>query len=282
MKLLTAILLSVSFELNAQELNVMTFNIRYDNPGDSLNAWPHRKDKVASQVKFHKAHIIGMQEALIHQLNDLQERLPGYKWFGAGRDDGKNKGEFSPVFYDAKRLELLTSQTFWLSETPDSIGKRGWDAALPRIVSWAKFRDRITKKIFFFFNTHYDHMGKLARAGSSKLLLNKIGMEAKNDPVIITGDFNAQPDDEPIRILLDKTNPQHLTDTKYISQQPHYGPDGTFNGFRQHETSNQPIDYIFIKKGITVLSHATLSQTWMGRFSSDHFPVFAQLRIKGE
>lgn len=258
-----------------QALHVLTFNIRYDTPRDSLNAWPHRKDKVASQILFHQAHLVGVQEALHHQLSDIQERLANYKYVGVGRDDGKQKGEYSAIFYDTTRLKLLQTQTFWLSEQPEVPGSKSWDAAITRIVTWARFTDRKTKKSFFVFNTHFDHLGKEARRQSARLLLQKINTIAGKAPVIITGDFNARPDDEPIQVLTDASNPLRLTEAKSISQQGHYGPTGTFNGFGPKETNDQPIDYIFLKNGGKVLQHATLSQTWGGRFSSDHFPVYA-------
>lgn len=261
------------------ELNVMTFNIRYNNAGDSLNAWPYRKDKAASQVLFHRAQLLGVQEALHDQIVDLQERLPRYKHVGAGRADGKEKGEYSAIFYDTARLQLLQSATFWLAEQTDIPGKKGWDAAIERIVTWAKFRDRITKKIFYHFNTHFDHVGKIARRESAKLLLGKVNELAAKTPVIVTGDFNAHPDDEPIMVIADKSNSLHLTDSKDISAMAHYGPTGTFNAFRQKEINDQPIDYIFTKNAVKVLQHATLSQSWQGRFSSDHFPVMAVVKI---
>jgi endonuclease/exonuclease/phosphatase family metal-dependent hydrolase len=260
------------------ELNVMTFNIRFNNPADSLNAWTYRKDKVASQILFSQAHIIGVQEALHGQLADMQQSLRQYKYVGVGREGGM-KGEFSAIFFDTTRLKLLNSATFWLSEYPDSTGLKGWDAALPRIVTWAKFSDSKTGKQFFVFNTHFDHMGKVARAESARLILRKVKQIAGDVPSIITGDFNAQPQEEPIQILLDKTNSDHLADAKHISAEPHYGPDGTFNGFQQKEIHEQPIDYILIKGNIRVLQHATLSQSWRGRFSSDHFPVLARLQF---
>lgn len=268
-----------SVTLSAQELNVMTFNIRYNNPGDSLDAWPYRKDKVASQILFYEAHIIGVQEALHGQMEDLQQRLPRHRYAGLGRDDGKQKGEYSAVFYDTTRLEPLQTQTFWLSERPTVAGSKSWDAAITRIVTWVKFRDRKTKKTFFAFNTHFDHIGQAARRESAKLLLQKIKEIAGAAPVVVTGDFNAQPADEPIRIIIDQSNPLHLTDSKEISATPHYGPGGTFNGFKNKERSNQPIDYIFLKGNWKVLKHATISETWEGRFASDHFAVFAQLAL---
>ncbi len=261
-----------------QVLRVMTFNIRYNNPGDSMNAWPNRRNYVSSQILFHRADIIGVQEAQHNQMVDMQADLKNYKSIGVGRNDGKEKGEYSAIFYDHTKLELLEGNTFWLAEKTDVPGLKGWDAAFERIVTWAKFRDRKSKKIFFHFNTHFDHIGKVARRESAKLLLKKVKEIAGTTPAIITGDFNADPNDEPIKVIMDTSNPDHLTDTRLISSTPHYGPDGTFNSFKNQEQTDLPIDYIFITNGFRVLQHATLSQTWHGRFSSDHFPVFAELQ----
>jgi endonuclease/exonuclease/phosphatase family metal-dependent hydrolase len=261
-------------------LNILTFNIRYNTPRDSLNAWPHRANKVTSQILFHEAHIVGVQEALYDQMQDMDRALMKFKYVGVGRDDGKQKGEFSAIFYDTTRLQLLQTQTFWLSETPQVPGSKSWDAAITRIVTWAKLRDRKTKKEFYVFNTHYDHIGKLARVESSKILLKYLNQIVGKLPCIITGDFNSNPDQEPIQLLTNPKDPLHLIDTKSISQTPHYGPEGTSNAFQSKETGDLPIDYIFIKNGVKVLQHATLSQTWQGRFSSDHFPVFARVVIQ--
>lgn len=271
------LLFGCPFLLSAQELNVMTFNIRLNVASDSLNAWPYRKDKCASQILFHDVHLLGVQEALHDQMLDLQQRLPKFKYAGVGRGDGKEKGEYSAIFYDTTRLEALQSQTFWLSETPTVPGSKSWDAAITRIVTWVKFRDRKTKKIFFAFNTHFDHLGKQARRESAKIVLNAVKDIAKGTPAIFTGDFNAQPSDEPIMIIVDKNNPLHLIDSKEICQTPHYGPTGTFNGFKDKETTDQPIDFIFLKGKWKVLRHATISQTWEGRFASDHFAVLVKL-----
>ena len=262
-----------------QPLHVMSFNIRLNTAADSLNAWPYRKDKAASQILFHEAHIVGVQEALHDQMADLQQRMTTYKYVGVGRDDGKEKGEYSAIFYDTTRLQALQSQTFWLSETPTVPGSKSWDAAITRVVTWARFKDRKTGKIFFVFNTHFDHKGQEARRQSAHLLLQKVKELAGRNPAVITGDFNATPADEPIQVIVTNGNTDKLVDSKAISQHPHYGPTGTFNGFQPKETSNDPIDYIFIKNGVKVLKHATLSQTWEGRFSSDHFPVLATIVI---
>ena len=273
------VLTLISLRFHAQELNVMTFNIRYNTSRDSINAWPNRKDFAAGQVLFHQVHLLGVQEALHDQIVDLQQRLRQYRYVGVGRTDGKEKGEYSAIFYDTTRLRLMESKTFWLSETPDSIGKKGWDAAIERIVTWAKFRDRKTGKEFYHFNTHFDHMGKIARRESARLLVDKVAAIARKTPVVVTGDFNAHPDDEPIRVIVDSSSNKRLIDAKAVSALPHFGPVGTFNGFGAKERDSQPIDYIFIRNGFKVLRHATLSQTLQGRFSSDHFPVFASLQL---
>jgi endonuclease/exonuclease/phosphatase family metal-dependent hydrolase len=274
------VFLSITSQIHAQKhLNIMTFNIRYSTLRDSANAWLYRKDNAASQVLFHETHILGVQEALHEQIVDLKDRMPRFKYVGVGRDDGKTKGEYSAIFYDTTRLDVLESQTFWLSETPSVAGSKSWDAAITRIVTWAKMKDRLTKKTFFVFNTHFDHIGKVARRESAKMLLEQVSKIAGTSQAIITGDFNAKPADEPIKVIVDPTNPLKLLDTKDLSSTGHYGPTGTFNGFQAKETSDQPIDYIFTLKKIPVLQHATLSQTWGGLFSSDHFPVFARVLI---
>jgi endonuclease/exonuclease/phosphatase family metal-dependent hydrolase len=258
----------------AQDLQVMTFNIRYNNAGDSLNAWPYRKDKVVSQLLFHDVQLLGVQEALHNQMMDLRELLPKFKSVGVGRDGGE-KGEYSAIFYDSTRLQALASQTFWLSLTPDVVASKSWDAALTRIVTWVKFKDRKTGKTFFHFNTHFDHVGKVARRESAKLLLEKVATIAGKIPAIVTGDFNAFPTDEPIQVIVDKSNSLHLIDAKEISATAHYGPVGTFNGFGPKEREERPIDYIFLKGAWKVKKHAAISQTWGGRFASDHFAVLA-------
>jgi endonuclease/exonuclease/phosphatase family metal-dependent hydrolase len=174
---------------------------------------------------------------------------------------------------------LLETKTFWLSETPGVPGSKSWDAAITRIVTWGKFRDRKSRRVFYAFNTHFDHIGKLARRESAKIILSRIKQVAGNMPVVLTGDFNAEPWDEPIQVITDKSNPLHLVDSKDISRTPHYGPTGTFNGFQSKERNDLPIDYIFLKGKWKVLNHATLSQTWNGRFASDHFAVLAGMTV---
>ena len=271
--------MNIGFAKAQQSINCNDVQIRLNTADDSLNAWPYRKDIAASQVTFFDVNILGVQEALYDQMLDLQQRLTKYKYAGVGREDGKTKGEFSAIFYDTTRLRCLKNSTFWLSQKPDSAGSKGWDAALPRIVTWCYFEDKRTHKKFYAFNTHFDHMGQVARAESAKLLLQKVKELAGNLPVIVTGDFNATDEDEPIKIIVDKNNPNHLTDTKEISQTPHYGPKGTFNAFKSKEIDDEAIDHIFIKNKVAVFKHATISESWNGRFSSDHFPVLAGVQL---
>ncbi len=264
-----------------EAVRVMTFNIRYDNPGDGDDAWPHRKDMAASMIRFHDTDVAGVQEALRGQLDDLASRLPEYAWFGVGRDDGRDAGEFSAIFYRTDRLELLDESTFWLSETPEKPGM-GWDAACNRVVTRGKFRDRATGAVFFHFNTHFDHRGETARRESARLLVRRIEAVAGDVPVVVTGDFNARPGSEPIAIITgDGTNTAlRLVDSAEISEYPHHGPTGTFSGFReQPKPGDGPIDYVFVKNDVKVVRHGTLSDTFDGRFPSDHLPVLAEVVV---
>lgn len=261
---------------------VMTFNIRYPSPDDGFNYWPNRKDLVVSMIKYHEADLVGVQEALRSQLDDLSKALPDMAWTGLCRTDGSASpqpdNEFSAIFYRKDRFDLLESQTFWLSENPAAVGIAGWDAALPRIVTWALFRDKRTQKTFYHFNTHFDHMGKIARQESARLLLTKVKEIAGAMPTVVTGDFNAIPTDEPMVVLTNTDNPDHLQDALFLSQLPHHGPLGTWtNAFQFPGMPGQRIDYILVKKGISVLKHAILSDSWSGRLPSDHLPVLARL-----
>lgn len=258
-------------------LRVMSFNIRYDNPSDSPNHWQARREKVLSQVLFYDTDLLGIQEALHTQVLDIQAGLPDFGFVGVGRNDGQTSGEYAGIFFRKTRLELLQSGHFWLSTTPEVTGSIGWDAAITRMVTYARFKDRESGKSFYHFNTHFDHMGREARRHSALLLLDKVFLLSGNDQAIVTGDFNAVPEDEPMLILLDSTRERHFIHTATLSRSGHYGPTGTFNGFGPRERDDQPIDYILLKRKAGVLKHATLSESWQGRFASDHFAVMAVL-----
>lgn len=260
--------------------NVATFNIRFATESDGVNQWNNRKDKVVQTLQFYDLAICGMQEALISQINDIKQALPNYAFVGVGRDDGKEKGEFSPIFYDKNKFELLETATFWLNEHPETVGF-GWDAHFNRIVTWALLKDKKKRKTFYVFNTHFDHQGEVARRESAKLLLTKIQEIAQNKPFIVMGDFNARPNEEPIRILTDKTQDFYLKNSISASYETHFGPTGTFNGFASKERDDDPIDHIFIDtNAFEVVKHATLSGTWQGLFASDHFAVMITCRWK--
>src|SRR5687768_13070113 len=208
---------------DSRALRVMTFNIRYDEPRDGDNAWANRKTKVAGVIRFHKADVVGVQEALLTQLRDLEQLLPDFAWCGVGRTDGKEAGEYSAIMYRRSRFQLLETKTFWLSETPETAGSKGWDAALPRIVTWAKFSDRVSKKTFFHFNTHFDHRGENARTESASLILRKIGEIAGKHPFILTGDLNVREDTDAYRTLTAGNRTTRLADAKYASRNGHFG-----------------------------------------------------------
>lgn len=251
-------------------VNVITYNIRYNNPGDGINAWPNRKSNVKALIKFHDADILCVQEALADQFDDLLENS-NFDFVGVGRDDGKRKGEFSAVFFDKTRFTKKDGGTFWLSETPD-VPSKGWDAVLPRVCSWVKLYDKINKKEFIVFNTHYDHVGVKARIESAKLIKQKIQEIAPKLPVIYTGDLNVTPETEAI-----STIKSFLQDAKEITVEPPYGPNGTFNAFDFNSELKNRIDYVFINKGFKVQKFAVLSDSKDKRYPSDHLPVFVRL-----
>ena len=267
----------------APPLRVMTFNIRYDNPRDGVNAWPNRKDWVASLVRFHGADVVGVQEALAHMLTDLDARLPGFARVGVGRTDGRTKGEFSAILYNTGRLALLDSGTFWLSPTPQTVGSKGWDAAIERVATWARFRDRVTGCRHLHLNTHFDHMGEQARQESARLIRRRLGELAGDLPIVVTGDLNAVPTSVAYRTLTRDTIAgavAPLADAFNVSRSGHYGPTSSWTAFRAIEPGRR-IDFVLVSAPVTVLSHGILPDFWDGRFPSDHLPVLASLETCG-
>lgn len=261
----------------SQPLRVMTFNIRFDNPGDGVNAWPNRKDWVASLIRWHGADVIGVQEALLHQLTDLDSRLPGFARVGVGRTDGRTKGEYSAILYRTDRVALRDSGTFWLSPTPDVAGSKGWDTAIERIATWARFADKHTGCEWLQLNTHYDHIGEVARQESSRLIRRRLAALANGLPIVMTGDLNTEPTNAPYRILtteqIDGATPP-LRDAFVVSRTGHYGPTSSWNAFKAIEP-NRRIDYVLVSAPVVVERHAILPDMWENRFPSDHLPVMA-------
>lgn len=252
-------------------LRVMSFNIRFDNPRDGEHAWPNRRPMVRELLSFYQPDVLGVQEALEHQVEQVAEDLPGFEWVGVGRNDGKSAGEFAPIFYNTDRLALLDHGTFWLSPTPQEVGSLGWDAAFPRIATWARFGDKRADAEFLAVNTHFDHQGQEARTHSARLIVEQARELAGDLPIVIAGDFNTKPDTEAYAILTGA-----FADTRSAVETP-LGPEGTFSTFTTANPAGGPIDYIFVSESFEVERAGTLSPHWDGRHASDHFPVVADV-----
>lgn len=257
------------------EVKVMSYNIRLNVQSDGENRWDLRKDRVANLINFYEPDFLGGQEVTHGQLLDLNNTLPKYAYIGVGRDDGKEKGEYSCIWYKKDKYQLLQQSTFWLSPTPDSITK-GWDAAIVRVCTYGLFKDKKTKQKFWVFNTHFDHIGKTARLESSKLIVEQINkLNTKYYPVILTGDFNSKPDEAPAQFLLSK-----MQNTRNISSLV-YGDAPTFNAFKFKEKLENCIDYIFTSNSekISVNKFATLTDSYDLKYPSDHLPILATIII---
>jgi endonuclease/exonuclease/phosphatase family metal-dependent hydrolase len=262
--------------LPLQPLKLMTYNVRLDVAVDSENAWSYRKDYFAAQIRFYEPDVLGIQEALPHQVFDIATRLPAYDYVGIGRE-GVGKGESSNIFYNKHRFQAVEASTFWLSETPDSISK-GWDAAYHRICTYVLLRDRKNNRMFWVFNTHLDHQGEVARTKGIELILSRItSVNIRNYPVIFMGDLNSEPETD--RMVDLKTA---MIDTRAASVEKPFGPTGSFNGFKHNEPVTKLIDYIFISKTATfiVKKYAILSDSKDLHYPSDHLPVFVELKYK--
>ena len=265
--------LFISFSVQTQELTVMTYNIKLDYPKEGENSWANRKAFLINLIKFYEPDVFGVQEPMPNQMKEMDSLLVDYNFVGVGRDDGKDKGEYSAIFYKKDKFKVLESATFWLSETPDKVGM-GWDAACNRICTYALFKHRESKQKFWMFNTHFDHIGVEARKNSTVLIVEKIDeINTERYPVILTGDFNMEPNNENIKFLLN-----NLRDSKTISKNK-FGPDGTFNGFYFDQPVNKRIDYIFVSNSISVNKYAVLSDSWDLKYPSDHFPVFVSIKL---
>ncbi len=259
-----------NFYLLGQSLTVMTYNIRYDNPNDKENWWQHRKTDVAQLIDYYHPDIVGTQEGLIHQLDYINEHTTHYTYIGVGRDDGQKKGEFTAIFYDTRKLEILEDKTFWLSTTPDQISV-GWDASMERICTYAKFRILESKVVIHVFNTHFDHIGPKAREESARLLLSKIEeFGLQNEKVVVMGDLNSEPKNLPITLLS-----AELSDGLKYAEKKFYGPIGTSNQFDISHIPNKRIDYIFTKNFITKEYRHIDDRRTNNLWVSDHLPVLS-------
>jgi endonuclease/exonuclease/phosphatase family metal-dependent hydrolase len=262
---------------SGQSVKMMSYNLRYDTPNDGINQWSNRIAKVNSMLTKYDPDLIGVQEALKHQIQDVLKGLPQYASVGVGRDDGKEKGEYSAILYKKDRFEILSQKTFWLSETPDVPGSKNWDAAITRIVTVIKFKDKKLSKEFYQLNTHFDHIGKEARK-NSVLLLHKIlvteGLSKSHVPVLISGDFNSEPHEEPYQLMIAK-NELTVFDSK-----PASSATGTFCGFEVGAMTCRVIDYIFYSEDWKVEKYLVILDNDGKNYPSDHLPVLAEFVLK--
>lgn len=262
----------------ADHYEAMTYNIRLDLASDGDNAWPHRRAALTALVAYQAPDFVGMQEVLQQQKQAVEADLPAYQFVGVARDDGKEKGEYSPLGFRRDRFTLVGSGTFWLSPTPDTPSK-GWDAALPRIATWARLHDRTAKRNLLVVNTHFDHIGEVARQESARQIRRWIdGQRKTGETAVLMGDFNSPATSNPYAAIVEPGKGA-LRDSRIISRTPHYGPLGTFTGFKIAQMDPSPIDHIFVSDDVTVLRHATLTDQNGGKLPSDHYPVVADLCI---
>ena len=296
---LTLLFLSLQFSY-AEKLVVAIYNVRNHNSSDSINGngWAQRCSIICKQVEFYDFEVFGAQEVLHDQLLDMKEQLPGYDYVGVGRDDGETKGEYAPIFYKKQLFQLLDFGHFWMSEVIDRPNK-GWDAALPRICTWAKLKDVETGFEFFFFNLHMDHVGVEARRNSARLVLDQIKGICAGLPVILTGDFNVDQHSPNYEIL----EGSELLKDSYQAATIRYALNGTFNDFKSDMKTESRIDHIFVSPGFKVERYGILTDTYrtesqntksvsssnfpkevsmkkyVARTPSDHFPVMVILKF---
>ncbi|HOO84726.1 MAG TPA: endonuclease/exonuclease/phosphatase family protein [Prolixibacteraceae bacterium] len=262
------------YSLNAQTTNIMTYNIRYATDNDLENSWENRKEAMATLLSHYQPELFGIQEGLHHQLEYLIANLPNYSYIGIGRDDGKALGEYCAIFFDTTVYSVDSSNTFWLSETPEKVSL-GWGANYHRVCTYGFFTHKESGREILIMNTHFDHQSELAREQSAKLILQKIEqINNKHLPVVLMGDFNANPETLSISIIRGKMN-----DAFEISKTPHYGPTGTFTGFDANKVIDNRIDYVFVK-GFEVKSIVHIDDRRNDNFFvSDHLPVLVELNF---
>ncbi|HEX6638135.1 MAG TPA: endonuclease/exonuclease/phosphatase family protein [Steroidobacteraceae bacterium] len=270
------VLPEIASAADSETLRFMTYNIRLDIASDGENSWSHRRDWVAAQVQWLHPDIFGMQEVLPNQKADLVAKLPQYRLLGGGREDGKEKGEACPLAFDTQRFELLDHGQFWLSPTP-AVPSKGWDAAFNRVVTWARLKIKESEDVVLAINTHWDHIGLIARKQSAMQMSKWIAANAKPcERVLVFGDFNSEYGSDPLDHL--RTS-RGLRDARHVSKSAPFGPSATFNGFKSPPEGAGAIDHFLLGGGIEVERYLVLSQTVDGRWPSDHFPVLVDVTL---
>jgi endonuclease/exonuclease/phosphatase family metal-dependent hydrolase len=264
------------------DLKVMSFNIRFGAANDGNNSWEFRKELVADTIEHSSPDLLGLQEALKFQVDYIQEHFPEMSMHGVGRDEGKEKGEYCAIFFNKKRFNLVDAGHYWLSKTPNVPGSTDWDTALTRMVSWVVLEDRMNdNKPFIYANTHFDHVGRVAREESAKLIRSKYENEANGLPGILTGDFNAAEGSAPYKALIegDSSSSAPMFDTfRQVNPEP-TNADGSFGGWAGRR-SGARIDWIVTTKHFDALNASINHTNLQGRYPSDHYPVEAVVRLK--
>lgn len=266
----------------ANDVRVMSFNIRYGTAKDGENHWDRRKEFLVETIIAYQPDLLGTQETLGFQRDYLAEKLPGYEVLGVGRNDGREDGEMMALYYKKERFEKLDGGHFWLSESPDTAGSKSWDSSLPRMATWVKLRDRRQPNAapILFLNTHFDHMGKTARLQSAELVRQKIATLGQGCSVVVTGDFNAGEGSEPYQALFGKNEDKQspVVDTYRVTHPERKSTEGTFSGFKSDATGGARIDWIGTSRDWQIVEAQIDRTSRDGRTPSDHFPITAVLR----
>ena len=273
--IIISILIMYIFSCTSKTTTVMSYNIRYDNKWDKENSWDTRKESIVRIFEKYSPSFIGTQEGLAHQIDYMDSALTGYDYIGVGREDGEKKGEFCAIYYISDTYNVIESSTFWLSDNPENVSI-GWDAALERICTYGLFEHKQSKNRIWIFNTHFDHMGEIARRKSSELILQKINdLNSFSGPIILMGDFNSLPNSKPVYTIL-----KEFKDAFNIALNKPQGPKGTYNGFNEHQPIEKRIDYLYLKN-IDALNHEHINDRLENNnHISDHLPVMVDIIFK--
>lgn len=256
-------------------VRAVSYNVRFDNPEDEYS-WDERFDRVVEMIRELDPDVLGIQEAMPNQYDDLREELDEFGWHAAGREDGDREGEMVPIAWRRDRFEALDTGEFWLSETPDEPGSIGWDADLPRVTMWTRLRDRETDEELWHYNTHFDHIGERARLESARILRERAGEHVVDGlPVVVTGDFNAPPFSDPYCVVVEdaEADDPPLVDARQVADDVS-GPEGTFHEFSPDLQDR--IDYVFVPESVPVREYRAVPDQ-VGAYRSDHLPLLTVL-----
>ena len=254
-------------------LYVMTFNIRVGMAPDGENHWLKRRDILFALLREQQPDVIGLQEALHSQIDEILQAVPGYDYVGVGRADGRQAGEYAAILYRTARLRARRTDTFWFSDTPGVVRSTSWGNRIERVCTWAYFEDR-EGPVFYLYNVHLDHESQPSRERSAALLLATVAARDPKAPAIVTGDFNAGEANPAAKAML------AMFRDSYRVRHPDATEVGTFSGFTLGQTKGDKIDFVFVEPGAEVLEAEILRTARDGRYPSDHFPVTARVRLR--